>query len=191
MNNKSIPKNEALDVGLLCGSKGEERMLRNKTGWLKKFDVAAAISEAAGEATKAIQTNMIQSQVNIALTAQNLAEAAICTAMVAKSMPKIGSLAVSVNTATTAVDEALASSAAAETVSHYQNRAQTVALAKDLLEDGGITADEATVIIRNAVDDANMGIARSRERMFGALDAVAILHNFALKGIIDAQEIIK
>ncbi len=191
MNNKSIPKTEVFDAGLLGGNKSEERALSNKTGFFKKFDVAMAVSEAAGEALKTIQTQTIQSQVRIAMTAQNLAEAAICTSMVAKAMPQIGALAVSVNAATTTVDQALASSVAAETVSHYQNRVKTVTLAKNLLEDGSITADEATAIIRNAVEDAERGIARSRERMTGAEDAVAILHNFALKGIIDAQNIIK
>lgn len=191
MNNTSMPKIDNLDADLLCSGKREERALRNKTGFIKKLDVALAVSEVAGEALKTIQTQTIQSQVNITLTAQKLAEAALCSSMVARAMPQIGALAVSVNAATTTVDQALAGSVAAETISHYQNRSQMVSLTKALLEEGSITADEATAIIRNAVEDADRGIARSRERMYGAEDAVAILHNFALKGIADAQNRVK
>jgi hypothetical protein len=191
MNNKSIPKMEGFDAGTLNSSKREERALRSKTGLFKRIDVALAVSEVAGEALKTIETQAIQSQVNIALTAQNLAEAALCSSMVARAMPQIGALAVSVNAATTTVDQALASSVAAETISHYRNRAQMVELTKNLHQDGSITSDEASAIIRNAVEDAERGIARSRERMYGAEDAVAILHNFALTGIVNAQDIVK
>lgn len=190
MTNKSIPKPEAL-AGLFNSSKSEERSLRHKTGLLKRIDVALAVSEVAGEGLKTIQAQMIQSQVNIALTAQNLAEAALCSSMVARAMPQIGALAVSVNAATSTVDQALASSVAAETISHYQNRAQMIELTKQLHKEGSITGDEATAIIRNAVEDAERGISRSRDRMYGAEEAVAVLHDFALKGIVNAQEIIK
>jgi hypothetical protein len=191
MKNK-IQSPESLDADFgLIGTESVERSLTKKTGFFKKkFDVDSANSEASGEGIKIIHANTVQSQVNIALAAQQLAEAKITTALVASAIGHIGANIVNLNAKTTSVDQCLVNGVAAETVTHYQNRKQTISLAQELFDNSSITEDEAKVIIQNAVADGNQNINRSRERMLRASNAVAILHDSALNGIINAKNIV-
>ena len=162
--------------------------LREKTGIFKKLDVAIATSRAAGEALKRVQIEQIHAEANIALTALKLSEGAIRTSMVASAMPAFGALTVKVNAATTCVDQALSNSVMAETCTHLTNRASNVALARELHAGGKINSEETDVVISFAQSDTATDIERSRKRMADAKEAVAGLHEFALRGIADAKD---
>ena len=161
--------------------------LRQKTGFLKKIDVAISTSHAAGEALKTIRLEQVRAEANIALTSLKLTEASIRTSMVANTMPALGALTTRVNAATTSVDQALTNGVMAEAYTHLNNRAANIGLANDLRTAGKITQDEADVVISFAQADAATDIERSRQRMTDAKAAVAGLHEFALKGIAEAK----
>jgi hypothetical protein len=119
----------------------------------------------------------------IARTALALAEVKIKSAMVASAMPEIGALAVTLNSRTTAVDQALTNGAAAEVVTHIENRAENLALSRELREQNKISEDEAATIDAFANSDAVTDIERSRLREEQAKQVVQHLHGLALGSI--------
>jgi hypothetical protein len=186
---KSVPvqKTAAPGAEMCVGKSGDLSTLRSQTGFLKKIGVDLATSDAAGEGLKKVLIEQVNAETNIALTGLKLTEAAIRTSMVANAMPQIGALTTRVNAATTSVDQALTNGSAAETFTHLTNRAANIGLANELRGANKITQDEAEVIVSFAEADAAEDIKRSRERMGEAKEAVAGLHQFALKGIADAK----
>lgn len=176
---------QTIDMSLADSS--DLSTLRQKTGILKKIDVAFATSHAAGKGLKAVQIGQVEAETNIALTGLKLAEAAILTSMLANAMPAMGALTTRVNAAITSVDQALTNGVMAEVYTHLRNRAQNIGLATELRASGTITPDESEVIASFAQADAASDIQRSRERMTDAKAAVSALHEFALKGIADTK----
>ncbi len=165
--------------------------LREKAGMLQRLDVKFATSRAAGRALKTIEAEKVRAEANIALTTINIAEAALRASIVGNAMPEIGALTTRVNAATTSVDQALTNASAAETYTHLTNRASNISLAKELEQDGKITKEEANVVISFAQSDAKEDIERSRHRLREAKEAVASLHDCALKGIAEAKNRLK
>ncbi len=178
---------QAQAVDMSIADSGDLSTLRQKTGFLKRMDVAWATSHAAGEGLKTVQVEQVKAETNIALTGLKLAEAAIRTSMVANAMPAIGALTTRVNAATTSVDQSLTNGVMAEACTHLSNRAANIGLANELRNAGKITQEEAEVVISFAQADAALDIQRSRQRMADAKGAVAGLHEFALKGIAEAK----
>lgn len=169
-------------------SSGDLTSLREKAGWLGGLKADHKTGKAAAAALTMVQGEMVKAEGNIALTGMKLAEAAIRTSMVANAMPAIGALTTRVNAATTAVDQALTNGAMAEAYTHLSNRAANIRLANELRDTGKATPDEAEIVISFATADAAKDIERSRQRMGEAKDAVAGLHEFALKGIAAAKD---
>lgn len=184
---KSVQKTKPPSLEISVETSGDLSALREQTGFLKKLAVNRAVSLAAGEGWQKIRLAQVNAETNIALTGVSLAEAAIRTSLVANAMPQIGALTTRVNAATTAVDEALTNGSAAETYTHLSNRAANIGLANELRSANKITQEEADVVISFAQADAAEDIKRSRERMSEAKEAVAGLHEFALKGIAEAK----
>jgi len=178
-------KTQPTDIAIV--NKGDLSSLREKTGILKRLDVKWATSKAAAKALKAVEEEKVRAEANIALTSLKLAESAVRAALVGNAMPQIGSLTTRVNAATTAVDQALTNASAAETYTHLSNRDANINLAQELQKTGKISEEEADVVISFARADAAEDIQRSRQRMSEAKEAVAGLHEFALKGIADAK----
>lgn len=162
--------------------------ISEKTGWLEKRRVNKQTSKVAGKALQMLQEERVKSEANIALTSLKLSESAVRASLVGNAMPAIGALTIRVDAATTAVDQALTNSAMAETYTHLSNRAANINLARQLHAADKITADEADVVISFAQKDAKDDIERSRERMAQAKEAVAGLHEFAMKGIAAAKD---
>ena len=157
--------------------------LKAKTGLVQRLGAAIATSRAAGDALRRVETERIRVESMIALTGLKLAEAKIKTALVSAAMPQIGALAMNLNSATMAVDEGLTNGAAAEVISHIQNRAANSAFVTEL-QNGGTVTDEEAATLRSFTDnDAAIDIENSRLRMAQAKDAVRTLHAYALTSI--------
>jgi len=162
--------------------------LREKLGVLSRVKVRLATSRAAADAVKHIEQQRVSAYVNIAITSIKLAEVAIRASLVGNAMPAIGALATRVNEATTAVDQSITNSAAAQVYSHMENRQQNLKLVEELLQEGKVSVDEGEVLKNFALADACEDIEGSRRRKAEAKAAVACLHSFALRGIAEAKD---
>jgi hypothetical protein len=162
--------------------------LRENTGLLRKIKARGAISRANADGWLRAETALADARANVAITAVNISEAQIRSALVGAAMPQIGALTTRLNAATAAVDQALSNGAAGEVYTHISNRAANVAFANDLLSTGKVSNEERDVIVSFSQADASDDILRSRERMKQAKTAVDSLHGCALEGIERAKE---
>ncbi len=175
-------------VDLSATSSEELAGLREKAGWLGNLRADLKTGKAASLALVTVQGELVKAETNIALTTMKLAEAQIRTSMVATAMPAIGALTTRVNANTASVEQALTNGSMAEAYTHLSNRASNIRMVHDLRDAGKITQEEADVVISFAQADATSDLARTRERMAQAKEAVAGLHEFALKGIAAAKD---
>jgi hypothetical protein len=162
--------------------------LKENTSLLGKFKAGGAISRANADGWLRAETALANARANVAITAVNISEAQIRSALVAGAMPSIGALTTQLNAATAAVDQSLSNAAAGEVYTHISNRAANVGFANDLLSTGKVNAEERDVIVSFSQADASDDILRSRERMKQAKTAVNALHGCALEGIERAKE---
>jgi hypothetical protein len=166
---------------------GDVSSLRQKTGMMRRISAAIATSAAAGDELARVEVERVRALGAIARTGLKLAEAKVKTALVAAAMPQIGALATSLNSATTAVDQALTNGSAAEVVTHLSNRSNNLAMVQELHKNGKISVDETGTLDSFATNDAAVDIERSRVRMAQAKDAVQHLHEYALASITRAK----
>ncbi len=162
--------------------------LKENTGLLSKFKVRGAISRANADGWLRAETALANARANVAITAVNISETQIRSALVGAAMPQIGALTTRLNAATAAVDQALTNGAAGEVYTHLSNRAANVAFANELLGAGKVNGEERDVVVNFCQADASDDILRSRNRMKTAKDAVDALHGCALEGIERAKE---
>lgn len=162
--------------------------LRLQTGLLKKLDVAIHTSKAAGNALKEVEGAKVVAQTNIELAAIHLAETTIVTSMVANAMSTIGTLITQVNSAMTAVDQALTNGAMAQVVTHMENRSLNLTQVGQLLAEHKITDEEVEALMSFCQVDAVEDIRRSRQRTADAKQALTNLHDATLLGIISAKD---
>lgn len=183
-------KLETVQIPRLFGN-SENSRLQQHVGPMERLKASLATSKVAGEALRGLRAEQVKAQANVELTSLKLTEALIRSTLVGDAMPAIGALTTRVNAATTAVDQALTNGATAETYTHMDNRAGNFKLAHELLAAGKITEEELEVLVNFAQADAVEDIQRSRTRTQAAKEAVASLHEFALKGIAEAKEHLK
>jgi len=171
--------------------RGEAAALEARTGMLQRFRALGQVSRANGDGLARVEVARANARANVAVTAIRIGEAQIRSALVGAAMPRIGALAVRLNSATGAVDAALTNAATAETVAHMSNRSGNIALANDLRDRNDITADEHRTLVKLTQEDAEFDILRTRERMQRGKQCVDGLHSCALTGIERAKEDLK
>jgi hypothetical protein len=168
-------------------SRGSVVALRDRVGPLGRVIAGIAISSAASRALRDVEADRIAAEAKIARTAIALATTKICSTLVARSMPAIGSLTASLNCATSAVDASLTSSCAADVAGHLANRFENRRALMELQGAGHLDTDETRVIVQQMEEDLVTDIDRARARMVLAKDAVSQLHGYALSGIKSAE----
>lgn len=165
--------------------------LREKVGPIQRLLTGIAVSDHAGRGLRRIETARVDAEVKIAETAIGLETTKICSALTARAMPTIGSIATLLNTATAAVDASLSSATAADVVGHIRTRARNRDEIHDLQRGGQLTPDEAQILDDHLNHDMATDINRSRERMHEAKSTVSHLHSRALSGIESAKSAVK
>lgn len=177
MNRKQEPANIAI------ADRTDLSVLKGKIGPLQRIGTAIATSRVAGDALKKVEAERVRVETAIALTTLRVAEMKIKSAIVASAMPQVGALVTNLNAATTGVEQALTNGAAAEVISHLDNRSANVALADELRHGGKIADDEHATLRSFSDNDAAMDIESCRSRMEQGKKAVRALHDHALASI--------
>jgi hypothetical protein len=170
---------------------GSVAALRNRIGPVQRFITGMAVSDEAGRGLRRIEAERVAAEVKIAETAIALNTTKICAALVARSMPAIGSLTTTLNTNTSAVDASLTSACAGDVASHILNRHHNRAAIREFEQAGQLTGEEAHVLTEQLESDLATDVERSRRRMADAKVAVEHLHDKALSGIESARAAIE
>lgn len=178
------------DTPLSLGKTDNLPALQEKTGIVSRMRTKLATSRAAGEALRNIERERIREQQSVELTAIKVAGAAIRAAIVGNAMPMLGALTTRLNAATASVDQALTNGNCAEIATHMFNRSCNVATIGELHRDGKITGEESDAMKSFAHADAYEDVERSRQREAAAKQAVATIHDCALKNLTETQRIL-
>lgn len=161
--------------------------LYEQAGPLQRLVTGIASSAGAGRALRQVNSARIAAEASISQTAVAIAATRMRTALVARAMPSIGSLATSLNCATTAVDQSLTNACAANVLSHLVNRQHNRAHVSGLEQSGVVDSDEAAELLSFIDADAAGDARRARDRMGQAKEAVGQLHDCALANIESAR----
>jgi hypothetical protein len=157
--------------------------LEQQTGTIQNIATAVDQSIHAGRSRRRTNRARIAAAERTEIMAVTLIEERLRRALVADAMSEIGALTVDLQARTTAVQQSLTNSSAAEVGSHFMNRNDNVALADDLHARGVITAEEHALYLEMIGEDLVYDISDTRARVLKGKKAAGRLHEGALRGI--------
>jgi hypothetical protein len=167
---------------------GEAKQLEEQAGMFGRLLAGKSTQRSAGAALAEIRQHEISALKEVRLTAIALTKSTVKAAMVAETMPALGTLTTQLSLATGNVDQALTNGAAVETYTHFVNRQQNLDLITELRANGKISDEEANLLTQQIQADSYVDIERTRERTSAAKETVAAIHSYGVDTIKHAKD---
>jgi len=165
--------------------------VQHKVGILGRFNANRALSKEASRVLTELVTARLQAEERVGKTQIGISEATIKGALVAEGMASIGTLAVDIATKTGAVQSRLTATAAAERITHVENRAESYTAIDARQAQNRLSSDEAVALRSYSDADLVNDIERTNNRIGRSKDAVESVHDLALNGLGRAADLIR
>lgn len=165
--------------------------VQQNAGIFDRFSTNRVVRKEASRVRTELTVARIQAEERVAKTQLGISEATVKGALVAQGVAAIGTLAVDIAARTGAVQSRLTATAAAERISHVENRAESYAAINARQEKNRLSADEALALKSYSDADLVADIERTNSRISRGKEAIEVLHDLALDGLSRATDIIR
>lgn len=165
--------------------------VQQNAGLLDRFSTNRVVRKEASRARTELTVARIQAEERVAKTQLGISEATVKGALVAQGVAAIGTLAVDIAARTGAVQSRLTATAAAERITHVENRADSYAAINARQEKNRLSPEEALALKSYSDADLVSDIERTNERIGRSKQAVEVVHDLALSGLGRATDMIR